>query len=787
MPNPSRSRRRLPALLAMLLLPSAGARAATYTVSKDGRGAFTTIQAAVDKAGRNDVVEILDAAVYAEQVTIDSGKTGLSLRSSHPAAASKPVLRFQDTRNRDPRTCQEALDPARITYDRNGALRLLEVEGVTLAGLEVDGGGAAPFSWPSVWGNGVDCTGQLYPLFHGNAALVLHRSARVTVRDCVFRNAFFGVDVNDRNAAGAFAIPFLVSAPPPSPRLGFAGTGGHLFENCLFAGNVLGVAGQVLQGLPSTFRNNRFHANGHPTQAAARTVKLMPEGEHYPGGAVFLRGDPFCPWFFEHNTFLGNYLIFNGHYQPNGNHLVQGNLFGPPSRYWGADSVFPNPFHELLPMLWNGLRRNLVAAQAQPPESGLCAIRFSAVDSATGDTVRADSSVACGPVRLMNGFPVPELRPDTLRMDLAVGGRRLPATAVIERSPPFAPLLDAQAGVEPSRRQGNRWWEPRFVSVDPAAVDFLAPAWPSPAPAEARPEGFDYGDLRDAAALPGRIPPAEQAPTLLRVTPLEPAREAGGDLELAFEVEARGPVVGLAVAGAVPVEAAPLNPIGFGGSSRPAVAFHAGALPSAALRIGFNRIRIPRPWARGKLGMVHLLLRGQASGGVAFSEWTSIPAGYWRQDFRVAVDGDTGAGPIEAPADGRLLVALSGLPDGPAPPRIRLQRLSGLPLEYLDPGRADSGWLASPAEPVAVRLPGDPGRLRYDAVLAYSLPVPPDRPPAVSGMSPLLRFPGAAVSVRPRAESRPARIPPARDALGRRVGPRRKGFPAVSAFPPAGP
>lgn len=66
-------------------------------------------------------MEILDAAVYPEQVTIDSSKAGLILRSAAPASPQKPVIRYQDVRNQGPRTCQEALDASKTTYDRNAA------------------------------------------------------------------------------------------------------------------------------------------------------------------------------------------------------------------------------------------------------------------------------------------------------------------------------------------------------------------------------------------------------------------------------------------------------------------------------------------------------------------------------------------------------------------------------------------------------------------------------------------------------------------------------------------
>lgn len=311
--------------------------------------------------------------------------------------------------------------------------------------------------------------------------------------------------MNERNPTGAFAWPSAISALPPVARPGFGGMGGHLFENNIFAENTTGVAGRMLYGLPSTFRNNRFFRNGHASYDATRAVQRMPDGMQHLGGAVFMNGDPFCPWFFEHNTFLANYLIFNGNYRPNSNHLVQANLFGPPSRYWGTDSVFPNSFQELSPILWNGLKRNLVSAQVRPPDASLCTLAFSAYDSLAAAMVTLDTTIsACGRIHLMNGFPTPEIRTDTIRRELESGDRRLPAAVMVQRSLPFAPILDTLLGVDLSHRQGNHWWEPRFASLDPISTAFLVPEWPPMCPRTS-------GMLAPTTGMAGMKPPCRDA------------------------------------------------------------------------------------------------------------------------------------------------------------------------------------------------------------------------------------------------------------------------------------
>lgn len=61
------------------------------TVSKTGDGQYNTIQAAIDASVPGDEIIILDSSVYDEQVTIDSTKRDLILRSS---SSSKPTIRL---------------------------------------------------------------------------------------------------------------------------------------------------------------------------------------------------------------------------------------------------------------------------------------------------------------------------------------------------------------------------------------------------------------------------------------------------------------------------------------------------------------------------------------------------------------------------------------------------------------------------------------------------------------------------------------------------------------------
>ena len=58
--------------------------AATFTVSKDGRGRFSSVQKAIYAAKAGDEVVILDFGTCKEQATIDGTKNRLTLRSEKP-------------------------------------------------------------------------------------------------------------------------------------------------------------------------------------------------------------------------------------------------------------------------------------------------------------------------------------------------------------------------------------------------------------------------------------------------------------------------------------------------------------------------------------------------------------------------------------------------------------------------------------------------------------------------------------------------------------------------------
>ena len=160
---------------------------------------FSTIRAALEAAAPNDEICILDAAVYEEQVNFYE-KSRIVLRSEYPESDARPVIKWRDTENTGPLTCQDATDEDKITFDKNGALRIMKSRDITIEGIIIDGGGTFIFGAEAVWAEpGGPCR---YPNQAGNAGMAIWRSASVTVRNCEIRNAYYGISIKDINEGG---------------------------------------------------------------------------------------------------------------------------------------------------------------------------------------------------------------------------------------------------------------------------------------------------------------------------------------------------------------------------------------------------------------------------------------------------------------------------------------------------------------------------------------------------------------------------------------------------------
>lgn len=465
--------------------------AATITVSKDGRGQYTSVQAAVNAAGPGDVVKILDAAVYEEQVNIDSTKSGLTLTSANPLSLNKPTIRWQDRANVGPRTCAEAQLEANVTFDRNGALRLLRVRNVVIDGVAVDGGGSYPFAYPGVWREGADCSSRTYPLFHGNAAIAVWISGDIQIRNCDIRNAYFGIMLKDRNEGGIFANANPADVAPWNvvPLSGFGKTGNHLVEHNRIHNNTWGMFFESTWDLGSNVRYNLFFENHHATDAEAARVKAMPDGEHQPGGALFFKDHVLSPLAIYNNTFWHNFLILAGHWRAGSQHLVFNNIYGAPHRFWGSDPSFQNPFHKLDQVFKYRMKNCVYAAQSQAPTQYHVAI--------------------------MND------------LQLAQTGGVIPQGTLI--TTPFPAAADI------------RWVETKFLSTDPASADFLAPDWNDTAVQKyIVDKGYPAAGITDPDGSPadlGAIPSGGgRIGDLVIVKPISPVMISGTMATMTFNV-----------------------------------------------------------------------------------------------------------------------------------------------------------------------------------------------------------------------------------------------------------
>jgi len=119
---------------------------------------YSTINAALNAANPGDIIEIIDTEVYAEQITIGSSKSGITIRSTNPTNREKPVIRWRDVVNVSPINHAEAencegtnancgnnknpvcgVDGYAVgcsqNFSTNGAVRIIQTMGITLDGL----------------------------------------------------------------------------------------------------------------------------------------------------------------------------------------------------------------------------------------------------------------------------------------------------------------------------------------------------------------------------------------------------------------------------------------------------------------------------------------------------------------------------------------------------------------------------------------------------------------------------------------------------------------------------
>ncbi len=476
--------------------------AATFTVSKDGRGQFSTIQAAVDAAGRGDIVRILDNATYEERVDIDSTKAGLTLASANPSSHDKPTIVWQDREHVYPKTYNQSMYEDSINYDRNGALRLIRTRNVTVDGIRVEGGGVFSFGANGVWAG-------RHSLQHGNGAIAIFSSGDITIRNCEISDAYVGINVIDRNEGGIYtnANPADLMPWNVMPLSGFSRTGNHLFEHNRIHHNSFGMFFESIWDLGSTIRYNLFYENHHADETtASEAMGLTDDGTHHTGGALWFKDHLLSPLAIYNNTFWHNFLIFVGHWNAGAQHLVFNNIYSTPHTYWGEDPNFPNPFHKMDHAFVNRMKSCVYATQTRPPATTLV-LETTLIDPETGDEIIADTTIEdIFRVLLMNDIPMSGIESEEQRLDvtaqLSTGDTTV--TFTYNTFSPGALITD------PFPAEANiRWLETDFTyseesfelfkSTDPADPAFLEPDWDNPLVEQfILDRGWEEAGIRDA-------------------------------------------------------------------------------------------------------------------------------------------------------------------------------------------------------------------------------------------------------------------------------------------------
>jgi hypothetical protein len=451
--------------------------AATFTVSKDGTGQFTSIQEAVDMASAGDEVMILDASIYDDEVIIDSTKDNITLRSQNPRSAEKPTIRFTDRENVHPTTYAEAQDTAMITYHYNGALKLIGVLNVTIEGICIDGGTPTPFAFPAVWG-GVD------PQFHGNSAIALSKCGATVIRDCDIRNAYYGIHVYDHNEGGVNAVAGPNDLLPENivPYSGFARTGNHLFEYNRIHDNTWGIYFEALWDLGSTIRYNLIYHNHHANDEAAAAVAALPGGLNQCGGAFLFKDALYTPVSIHNNTLWKNLLIFAGLERVGAQHLVFNNIYAAPVHYWTEDTNFFNPTIAFDQTLVNRTYDCIYSCQAEAPTTVMHEIIDSVRDDATGTWVPYDTLVpTITRVRIMSGMEMVKLTDMEVSVSVPLSNRDTVVKHVIPDVIVPGNHITAGNTIKPFPESSDvRWAEIGFLSTDPEDPDFLIPDWSDP-------------------------------------------------------------------------------------------------------------------------------------------------------------------------------------------------------------------------------------------------------------------------------------------------------------------
>ncbi|NLW29950.1 MAG: hypothetical protein GXY77_00670, partial [Fibrobacter sp.] len=482
---------------------------------------YPTIQSAVDQAGPDDIIEILDDGEYEEQVTIDSTKDGLTIRGN---PLNKPTIIWKDTKAVHPVTLEEARDAEAsmefeskgIYYDQNGALRILKAKRVTIENIIVDGEEAYCYRNENVW---YDSTkSAYYDLVHGNTAIVLWLAGDAVIRNCEVRNAYFGIYVKDRNERGIFADPNPADIQLKNiiPLSGFGKTGNHLFEHNRIRNNSWGMFFESAWDLGSTIRYNLIFSNYHQSNTITNEIDSWggTEGPNQTGGAIMFKDVPISPVAIYNNTFWDNTINVSCHWQAGAYSLIFNNIFSEPHEYWNdfrdnSDFNDLNLF-SLEKIFKDRYKHNLYAAQVQKLDI---------------DSIQYYVAITNDMVELESG-----------------SNNTMSHGAKILGGNDWSFPQDAE----------NYWFEVSFKSTEPDDPEFLVPDWDDQMVVDyVVDKGWPEGGIRDSdgsIADIGAIPFSGIPEEKILVKPVEPVIITGDKAVLSFNVySAKGSLENLKV------------------------------------------------------------------------------------------------------------------------------------------------------------------------------------------------------------------------------------------------
>jgi hypothetical protein len=630
---------------------------------------YTSIQAAVNAAKTGQVIEILDTEVYEGQITIDGretspwpgvtgGKKGITIRYVPPANTPansnfpRPVILYRDRTNQSPRTFAEAKTDGEMpgmsgNYETCGALRIIRAQGVTIDGIAVDGGGAAPFGWPGIWG-GKD------PLAHGNAAITLVVTGGAVIRNCELRNAYIGLNVKDRNTGGVFGYPNPNDNDTTIALSGFGKVGNHLIEYNRIHGNSLGIFFESAWDLASTVRYNLIYNNVHSESTRAFIAsEAFPSAErnNMASGAIMFKDMVYTPVVIYNNTFHNNYLNLIGHWKIGATHLLFNNIFGKSTvpfdtagkasfnnfDYMAMDARFPNRMHN-----------SIFSAYTQISTRGGEEYLGERCDHQRYDTLRVDRLVVWNEFLGTAGtesFTMPVCPANPVSMSDVVS----PGALIAGQNGNVRWLETTGRALTSTQSKKTLRLDTLFQSVDPNNARFLWPKWDHPLVQKyIQNQGWEAAGIRNAdgkIADLGAISSNNNVkqPTLVRIEPSNVVLISGGNATVSFFLTSENGVMNnprIKLIRWVELKDTANAYSNFGGSSAPEVEKSSitDVTKQGDLKFGSNnKLTIPVPGAAPKHGFFEIVIEGtDASGNIVTSDIGFLP--YRKLDYELVIE-----------------------------------------------------------------------------------------------------------------------------------------------------